>query len=333
MKKMQDIAEELGVSIATVSYVYNNRWQEKRISKQLVEKIKKKLEEEEYQPNFLSLQLITQRTQSIGIILGDLSRIFNLSILCGIEKVLSNMDYLCLVISSHLGKKEKEYLKMLSLRKVEGAIFSPQSNGIEMLPFLKKFCEKVPTVFVDNYIPEINTSFVVSDNYYGAYQATRYLIKKGYKKIAYLGSKKNLSALNDRKRGYIDALRDSRIGIWEIQKDGINISTLQECFSKDRPDAIFVESFLYFKEGFNFFYKKGIKIPDDIGLTGFDPVDLSLSEMSDVNFHLVVREPIPFVEQKGEEIGKIAAEILLEQIEGKDKIKQIFIKPELKNFE
>ncbi|MCM8829398.1 MAG: LacI family transcriptional regulator, partial [Candidatus Omnitrophica bacterium] len=61
-------------------------------------------------------------------------------------------------------------------------------------------------------------------------------------------------------------------------------------------------------------------------------VDLSLSEMSDVGFHSVVRDSIPFVEQKGEEIGMRAAEILLEEIEETTEPQQVFIKPELKNF-
>ncbi|MCM8830272.1 MAG: LacI family transcriptional regulator, partial [Candidatus Omnitrophica bacterium] len=276
MKRMKDIAEELGVSIATVSYVYNNRWQEKRINKDIAEKIMKKLKEEDYHPNLISIQLMTQKTSSAGIILGDLSRIFNLNILCGIEKVLSNKGYVSIVASSNLGRKEKEYLKTMQSRKADGIIFSPQTNEKETIIFLKNFCKKTPLVLVDNYIPGLKTSFVVSDNYYGAYQAVKYIIKKGRKKIAYAGANKGLTALKDRFTGYIDALKDAGISpdsslIYKTVDGLFPPLALKEMFSKAHPDAMFVESLLYFKEGFRLFYEEGIKIPDDVLLTGFDP--------------------------------------------------------------
>ncbi|MCX8082549.1 MAG: LacI family transcriptional regulator [bacterium] len=335
MKTMREISEELGVSIATVSYVYNDRWKEKKISRELAERIKRKLEEEEYNPNILSLQFMTQKTQSIGIILGDLSRIFNLNILCGIEKVLSKEDYVSIVVSSELGKKEKQYLKIMESRRVDGIIFAPHNN--REIQFIKRFCKNTSLVFVDNYLPEINTSFVVSDNWYGVYEAVKYLIKKGRKKIAYAGSNKELIVLKERFKGYKDALRDADLNIdnkliWKVSDSSEYPAILNEMFSKINPDAIFVESLLYFKKGFRFFYEKGIKIPDDVLIAGFDPVDLSLSEMSEVGLHLVVRGTIPFVEQRGEEMGKKAAEILLGMLNGKKEIQQIFIKPELKNF-
>lgn len=331
MKRMKDIAEELGVSVATVSYVYNNIWKEKRINEQLAEKIMKKLEEEEYYPNSLSVQFMTQRTQSIGIILGDLSRIFNLNILCGIEKVLSNSGYISIVGSSNLGAKEKEYLKMMQSRKAEGVILIPLNNDKDYTKFIKNLSKKISVVFVDNYIPELDISFVVSDNYYGAYQAVKYLIKKGRKKIAYAGANKDLSALKDRFNGYRDALKDAGMKLDNFLIYNL-YSVLEEMFPRTKPDAIFVESLIYFKEGFRFFFEKGIKVPDDIFITGFDPVDLNLSEMLEAGFNEVVKQPIPFIEQKGEEMGKKAAEILLEMINGKTEIQQIFIKPELKNF-
>lgn len=338
MKRLKDIAEELGVSVATVSYVYNNKWKEKRINEKLVEKIRKKLIETNYKPDHLGLQLKTGKTQTIGIILGDLTRSFNLNILSGIEKVLSEKNYFALVSSSNLGEKEIQYIETFIERKVEGLIFSPNKDRENEKIIEKIERTKIPFVLVDNYFPEKNIDFVVSDNKWGSFKAVEYLIKKGQRKIAYIGSKKKLSALNERFEGYIECLRKNGIGVDEkfiykkIENHKDIYYGLEEIFKKGRPDAIFVESLLYFKYGFKFFYDKGLKIPDDIILTGFDPVDLNLSEISEVHFHRVVRREIPFIEQKGEEMGKRAAEILINKLKGEKEIKKIFIKPDLKFF-
>ncbi|HPO90862.1 MAG TPA: LacI family DNA-binding transcriptional regulator [Victivallales bacterium] len=339
MKRLKEIAEEIGVSVATVSYVYNNKWKEKRIRRELVEKIKKKLEKENYKPDYLGLQLKTGKTQTIGIILGDLTRSFNLSILSGIERVLAKSNYFALVSSSNFGEKETQYLRAFFERKVEGLILAPQKreNYEEILQEIEK--SRIPVVLVDNYFPKKNIDFVVSDNKFGSFKAVDSLIKNGKRKIAYIGSKEKLTALGNRFEGYLLALRKNKIKVEEnlICKDIISqsdiYSALEKMFKEEKPDAIFVESLLYFKYGFKFCYDNKLEIPDDIVLTGFDPVDLNLSEFSEVHFNSVVKGLIPFVEQKGEEIGKRAGEIILEKIEGKNKkVQKIFIKPELKNF-
>ncbi|MCM8771835.1 MAG: LacI family transcriptional regulator [Candidatus Omnitrophica bacterium] len=339
MKRLKDIAQELGVSVATVSYVYNNKWKEKRINEKLVQKIKKKIKESNYKPNPLGLQLKTGKTQTIGIILGDLTRSFNLNILSGIEKKLAENNYFALISSSNLGEKEIQHIETFLERKIEGLIISPQKseNYEKLVKIFEK--SKIPVVFVDNYLSDKNIDFVVSDNKWGSFKATEYLIKKGKRKIAYIGSEKNLSALNERFDGYCECLKkygfkiDERLIYKKIEKQEDMYEGLEDIFKKVKPDAIFVESLLYFKYGFKFFYENGIKIPDDIFLTGFDPVDLNLSEIAEVHFNLVVKGLIPFIEQRGEDIGKKAAEIILKKIKNKNKkIWKVFIKPELKNF-
>lgn len=339
MKKLKDIAKEVGVSVATVSYIYNNKWKEKRISKELVEKIKKKLEEENYKPDYLGLQLKTGKTMTIGIILGDLTRSFNLNILSGIEKVLAENNYFALVSSSNLGEKERQYIETFLERKVEGLILAPQKfeNYEKLIKVLEE--SETPIVFVDNYLPERKIDFVVSDNKWGSFKAVEYLIKKGKRKIAYIGSNKNLTALKDRFEGYCKCLKkyglkiDEKLIYKRIERQEDIYKGLEDIFKKIKPDAIFVESLLYFKYGFKFFHDNGLKIPDDIFLTGFDPVDLNLSEITEVHFNSVVKGFIPFVEQKGDMLGKKAGEIIIEKIKNKNKKSQkIFIKPELKNF-
>jgi LacI family transcriptional regulator len=340
VKTLKNIAEEIGVSEAAVSYVYNNKWKQNKISPLLAKKVSKKLKEEKYRPNSLGLQLKTKKTRTIGIILGDLTRNFNLNIMAGIERVLTQKEYFSLVCSSNLGKLEEEQLEMLLQRNTDGIIFAPHSNRKNTLKVIRSLMEeKTPIILVDNYLRGLKTDFVVSDNYLGTYQAVRHILRNGKNKVAYIGSKKGLTALDDRFKGYKTALKEADIPLkenlicWQKEKYQDIYSSIEVLFSEGRPDALFVESLMYFKEGFRFLAEKGYKIPDDIVLVGFDPVDINISKVQEVDFHSVVSRPIPFVEQQGIKMGEIAAEIILDRVEGKRrKLSQVFLKPELKFF-
>lgn len=341
MAILKDIAKELKVSIATVSYVYNDKWCQVGIRKELADKIKKRLKEVNYRPHVLGLQLKTKKTRTIGVVLGDLSRSFSLDIFAGIEKVLSGTDYMALVCNSNLGALEKIHLETLFARNVEGLIFSPQMDGDTTAILKNKFrAEKIPVVMVDNYLPQLKADFVVSDNFFGAYQAVKFLISKKYKKIAYLGAGKKLASLKDRFKGYSMALREAGLSVpgnlvcRKIAKPEDVSLALKEIFNKEQPEAIFSESLLYFKDSFRFLLEKKLVISRDIGLTGFDPISLSSSEMIELNFHTIAKKPVPFIQQDGIKMGESAAQILLKKIKGnRRKMVNIFLKPKLQFFE
>jgi len=339
MATLKQIADDLEVSVAAVSYVYNNKWREKRIKENLARKIQKKLKEENYQPNILGRQLKTRKTQTIGVVLGDLTRNFNLNILAGVEKVLAPADYLALVCNSRLGVSEKRHLETLLARNVEGIILSPNTTSGRHVLTEKLKVENTPVVLVDNYLPQLKTDFVVSDNFWGSYKATELFIREGYKKILYLGSKKNLTALKERFQGYVSALKNNGVPLAKnliyrkLEAPEEVYSALQDIFSRETPEAIFSESLLYFKEGFRFLAKQGLRIPKDIALTGFDPVELPLNEFSALHFNSLIQGHIPFVEQRGIMMGELAAQILISRIkEEKGKTSQIFVKPNLQFY-
>lgn len=339
MKTLKKIAEELGVSVAAVSYVYNDRWKEKGISVSLAEKIKKKLKEENYRPNSLGLQLKTKKTQTIGIVLEDMTRRFNVEILAGIESVLSTKGYFTLVCSSNLGEKEAEILEILSERNVDGIILAPESEKDTTAEVIKKLLkEGLPVILVDNYIPEIKTDFIVSDNYRGAYEAVKYLISIGKRKIAYIGSDKKIVALRDRYKGFAYALQEYGIEldeklVWKGNLEKNAEASLRYIFSKGLPDAIFVESLMYFKKGLEFLSENNYRIPEDIFITGFDPVEIDITDMQETGMIPLINEPIPFVEQQGIKMGEIAAEIMLRKIQRKQETtSQIFLPPKLMFF-
>lgn len=340
MVTLRDIADDLGVSVSAVSYVFNNKWQQNGIAARLAERIKKKLKEVGYRPNALGLQLKTKKTRTVGVILIDLTKVLGLNILAGLEKVLADAGYLVIVCNSKVGLLEREQLETLYARNVEGVIFSPTGRGKVNGLLANLIQKKVPVVLVDNYLPEVKTDFVVSDNFWGAYQATTFLVNKGCRRIAYLGSEENedTPVLNDRFNGYAAALKKKMISLSPnlisrvITGPEDIYPAMKKIFARAKPDAILTESFIYFGGGFRFLVEKRLRIPDDLVLTGFDPIDLGLTEMQKLHFYHLIRKPIPFVEQKGTEMGRLAAEILLQKIEKNQKTRHIFLKPDLKFF-
>ncbi|MFH0795859.1 MAG: LacI family DNA-binding transcriptional regulator [Candidatus Omnitrophota bacterium] len=340
MVTLKKIADDLGVSVAAVSYVANNKWREKRIHRRLAEKISRKLKKEDYQPSILGRQLKTKRTQTIGVILGDLTRNFNMNILAGVEKVLAAADYFALVSSSDLGRKEITQFKTLLARSVEGIILSPITSGEDMSALFSGLIGgKVPVVLVDNHPPQWETDFVVSDNFAGSCEAVSVLLKKGFRKIAYVGYRGNLSAQEERFQGYVAALKSCGIKpsdtlvCRDIPSPGLTYKALATMFAKEVPDALFTESLQYFKEGFQFLFERKLNIPDDIMVTGFDPADVTLQEMNASFLPFVGTSHIPFIEQDGMAMGEKSARILLKKINGEgDGISRIFLKPHLKYF-
>lgn len=307
------------------------------MSRETVDRIAAELKKENYQPNILGWQLKKQRTGTIGVILGDLTRTLSLNILAGIEAVLADADYLTLVCNSRLGELESKHLATLGARRVEGIILSPNGDSTNGSVLARLSREKMPVVLVDNYLSRLKTDFVVSDNFRGAYQATQALLKKGCRSIAYVGARKDLAVLRDRFEGYRRALRDHRRPFLEelvcktMTRPEDAYTVMKQLFSGKAPDALFVESLVYFREGFRFLADRRLRIPEDVAITGFDPIDLGLETGKDGDrLRSLIKSPLPFVEQDGFGMGKSAAEILLKKISAKTRAtKQIFIKPKL----
>ena len=342
MNTLKKIAEDLGVSVSTVSYVHNNKWRQKRIKKESAEKIKKVLKERNYRPNTLGLQLKTKKTKTVGVVLVDLTKTFGLDILAGVEKVVTKSGYFTLVCGSG-GYKEREQLQILLARNVEGVIVSPLGDETIQESVKRFIADNVPIVLVDNYLPELKTDFVVSDNFWGAYKATTYLINKGCKKIGFIGGELIGSASRERFEGYSSALRKKGLSVSEnliylkmtrkMIRPEESYSAMEKIFTGGKPDGVFVESFLYFKGGLQFLAEKKVSVPDDLHLIGFDPLNLTPHEIQKLHFHSLVRKPLPFIEQDGTRMGELATKILLRKIKrANGNLSACFLKPKLKFF-
>lgn len=207
---IKDVAKEAGVSIATVSRVLNDIDVVNEDTKKKVLDAIKKLG---YRPNIVARSLKTQRTKTIGILLPDISNQFYPEIVRGAEDVSNIYDYNIILCNSDLDiEKEKEYLRVLKEKMVDGVIYMSSSLNTEILDLINEL--DLRTVLVETKDKEGLLPSVTIDNVKASYDSTKLLIEKGLKEIAFIGiEKENRNAWGDRYIGYENAMNEAGIEI------------------------------------------------------------------------------------------------------------------------
>ncbi|WP_108423651.1 LacI family DNA-binding transcriptional regulator [Flagellimonas amoyensis] len=314
MKKkvvLKDIAKEVGVSIATVSYVLSNG-KDGRIGKEVTAKIKKVAKELDYQPNLIAKSLKSGKTNTIGLIVTDLSNPFYAHIARIIEDEVTQLGY-TLMVSSSDEKAEKSWnlIKFLMHRQVDGFIIVPTAESEDQIEHLKE--KKIPFVLIDRYFPEIPSHHVVVDNYTSAYKVVENLIQTGNTKIGILTQGNSLSHMKERTRGAIAAMEKHHLTINPTWLKEINFDSVEEDIAKGIEDlltgddpvtAIFFASNSLAIPGIKKVNHLGLKVPTDITIASFDQ-----GEAFDLYY-----SPITYVHQPLSDLGKEAVHILTTEI-------------------
>lgn len=277
---IKDVAKEAGVSIATVSRVLNNiDVVNEETKKKVVDAIKKL----GYRPNIVARSLKTQKTRTIGIVIPDISSQFYPEIVRGAEDVANIYNYNIILCNTDLDlEKEKEYLQVLMEKMVDGVMYLSNSLNAEVLDFIKEL--QIPTVLVETSDEEKSFPSVTINNIKAAYDAVSYLIKKGNKKIAYIGVENNiLNASSKRYIGYEEALKENNIKLDEnlVYFGNLKVSTghngILSILKKDKPDAIFCGSDEIAMGAINGLREMNIKVPEEVDVMGFD--DLAIASV------------------------------------------------------
>lgn len=306
---LKEVAKRAGVSIATVSRVINDMDNVKPETRIRVEKVIKELG---YKPNRVAKRLRYKKSSGnlIGVLIPDIRNPFYVDVLRGIEDVTYVNECAIIVCNfSQDEKKAKFYLDILEAESVDGLIVAPvNENDQNVINIIKS---GLPVVCVDRGLNDIDVDVVVVENREGAYSAVDYLAKKGYKRIAYIGGLTQIPSTREREKGYYDALRDNNIPIYpELVKFGDSshesgVKLTEELLSLPQPpDALFTGNNLITLGALETIHNKGLKIPDDIAIVGFDDMYWSIS----------LNPPLTAVRQPAYEIGKRAAELLIQKI-------------------
>jgi len=307
---IKDVAKALNCSISTVSRAFNDKYD---IRSETREKILRVAKEMGYSPNPIARKLTQQRTYNIGIVVPEFINPFFPEVVIGIQDVLLKKGYQVLIMQSNEDSDaELENIKTLEHNFVDGIILSlsKESHNIEHLNTLIE--KGFPFVLFNRVNDSLPVSKVVFDDYKWAFFATEHLLQQGLKKIFHFSGPKNQSFSSNREKGFIDAHRKYGIKVSNDQifetdllvKDGERVvERLIE--SQNLPDGIFAVNDPVALGALKVLKRNGIRIPQDIAIVGF----------SETQIAELVHPPLTSVIQPTHQMGEVAAELLLKQIE------------------
>lgn len=326
MPNIYDIAKKAGVSHMTVSRVFNKP---ELVGKKTREKITKIANDLNYRPSAIARSMRTKKTNYIGLILPDIINPFFPEIVRGVDDYARKNGFnIILVNTDNDYNIQNASLEIFVNRGVDGLILSGVAGGKKDTIFINEILSKnIPVVLIDRYIPELNSSYVITDNFKAAYNATQYLINFGHKKIGIISSPQKIKIFQDRLNGYESALSASNIPfnkelVVECEENIIDgyVST-KELFKRDNEfTAIFAMCDFIAYGAYRYCIENNINIPEDVSIISID----------DINTSALLHPPLTTMAQKKYEMGFQAAKILVDSIKkGKIPKKQVVLESEL----
>jgi LacI family transcriptional regulator len=330
MKKkttIYDIAERLGLTAATVSRALNNN---NKISEQTRKLVQETAIEMNYEQNKLARALKSGKSYNVGIIVPRMDSNFFASVIRGIEEELYLKGYHVIVCQTHDQEKlEVENINSLLNAQVDGILMSITNAKSTNKVFQNLAQKNVPLIFFDRKKEIAGVSSVTIDDFNGAYEATKHLINQGCKRIAHLSNDRSLEIFKNRFLGYKQALLDHGMEFDESlvietrsKVDEGRKTTKIFLDMVNRPDAIFSSSDFTALGAIQEIKEYGLSIPEDICVVGF----------SNEPFTRFMELSITSIDQSPIEMGRIAAQVFLEEVGNEKKIKsakQVVLTPEL----
>jgi DNA-binding LacI/PurR family transcriptional regulator len=331
---MKDIAQELGVSVQSVSQALNERGRLKDKTRERIIVTAKKMN---YHPNILAKGLRDNRTYLLGVVFPYLNESFFNRILGGLEEMSLACSYDILIGNSFINyskpkdlsslrQAEKKVLDRMINRKVDGIICTPNQRIPEVYEPLIK--DKTLFFQLMKRLPGVEAGFLGVDNVLGGVLATEHLIKLGHEKIGFLNTNfTDYDEISDRNKGYMKALLSSGISHDIDKMEDFSDLSFHEAgksalrLIKRNPDttALFAPTDIAALGALQALLEQGRKIPEDISIIGYDDLEVASHQ---------VLYPLSTIAQPKEELGRKAFELFQAQIET-GKIESKLLKPEL----
>ena len=309
---LKDIAQKVGVSTALVSYVLNNQ-KENRISKDIAQKIRETAQALNYRPNQIAKSLKTRKTLTIGLVVADIANPFFSTLARIIEDEAEKNQYTVIFGSSdETAERSQKLIEVLLDRQVDGLILAPTENSESQIRQLQE--RNIPFVLIDRYFPSLEANYVGVNNHEAAYQCGLHLVETGRKRIGFIGFRTNLLHLQDRKNGFLKALKDGGVAFEKNQYREVALDatkeeveeSIQQLLKGPTPvDALFFASNKLSTIGLKYINRLPVTVPSELALCSFDQ-----SDATDLFY-----APLTYVRQPLEEMGQTAVQLLLGAIE------------------
>ena len=323
--RMKDIADDLGVSLMTVSKALRNH---SDISEKTRKRVLKRMRELNYQPDWIARSMVTGRTYVVGLVLPDLMHSFFAEVATGASRKLQPVGYQVVIADTQEdGEAERRQIDVLINRKVDGLIIASAQRQGKLDLFKKLDRDKIPYVLIDRMLAGARAHYVgVRDEELGAL-ATEHLIAQGCHRVAHLRGP-SVATGTARLRGYRRAL--ARHG---LTADSAYITSGQygETTGYDAmrellklappPDGVFCYNDAVAAGAIKAIIESGLRVPEDIAVIG----------AGNAPYCDLLRVPLSTVDQSSTAIGENAADLLVKCMESRkpDGVRHIFITPRL----
>lgn len=311
---LKQIAKELDVSISTVSKSLRNSLEISEDTRQKVQAFAKLYN---YKPNNIALSLKNKKTKTICIIIPEIIHHFFATVISGVEHVANENGYNVIVcLSDESFDKEVINMEMLANGSIDGFIMSLSKETQQKRDFhhiLEVINQGMPVVMFDRVTNDILCDKVIIDDNLAAYNATQFLIEKGFSKIALITTIDYVSVGKLRTDGYIKAMKTNDLKVNEnliLKIEDIDNfeEKIESLIKNNEIDAIFAVNELFAVTAIKIANKYGKKVPEDFSVIGF--TDGIISKFSSPS--------ISTVGQNGIKMGEKAAKMLIERLENEE---------------
>ncbi len=310
MVSINDVAEKANVSISTVSRVIN---QNANVSREKEEAVLKAVDELDYIPNGLAQGLVTKKSKSIGVLIADVANLYYSYLVKSIEKELRGAGYYAVIGNTEWdSKREKEYIRHLIQRQVDGFILASTSLSSE---YINQLADKeIPLVVLDREIESNKIDKIRINDYKGGYQAAAHLIECGYDYFIHLKGAGFTASAEDRSLGFRACMQEHSINKSKYKL--LSSSFVEEEAAQNMSDFLDENNFNNRRLGIfaandaaafgvlKELKRREVNVPQEAGVIGFD----------NVNFAEYSSPALTTIGRPIADIGKISAQILLERL-------------------
>lgn len=309
---IREVAKECGLSVSAVSQVLNGK--EVGIPQKTKEKVRAAAEKLRYRPNAAARSLVTSRSDTVGVLVPDISNAFFGEAFKEIQRRMGEEGFDVLLCSGDgTAKQDERFLRLFAARGADGLIVAPAAETLEEKN-AEKFAAlleeiRIPYVYLDRY-PALPCARVSADHRAGGYAAARCLLKNGHTKIGCIAGPAALVGARLRLEGFCDALAEAGIRPLAINApftaEG-GERAAKALFGRGLT-ALFASDDLQAYGAMRAAAETGVRIPDDVSLVGYD----------DLQFSALANPPLTTVSQPVKDMATAAAELLLRRMRGED---------------
>lgn len=323
---IKEVARHAGVSVGTVSNVINRPHM---VAEETRQRVQAAIDELGYVRSESARQLRAGQSRIIALLVLDMANPFFVDVATGAERVARASQLgVMLCNSAQSTAEEGDYLSLFAEQRVRGVLVTPADmSGRNLTDFRR---HGIPFVFVDRVLPSAEGCSVSVDDVLGGTLALRHLLQQGHTDIVYVSGPMSLQQCQDRRQGALAALAEAGLGddaLRQVEAPRLDVAAGRDAGGRllamsPRPSAVFCANDLLALGVLQALFAAGVRVPQEMALVGYD----------DIEFAAAAVVPLTSVRQPAVEMGRRAAELLLEETgEGADRHQhqRIVLEPEL----